>query len=153
MAKESSGLLLFRKRRGELEYLLVHPGGPFWKNKDLGAWTIPKGELQPSEDPLTAAQREFQEELGVKPAGTFIPLSSIKQKSGKVVHAWAIEGDWDPACLRSNTFTLEWPPRPGKLQEFPEIDRAAFFDFQLARTKINPAQVPMLEELERKLMD
>jgi predicted NUDIX family NTP pyrophosphohydrolase len=151
MAKESSGLLLYRKGQTGREYLLVHPGGPFWKNKDLGAWTIPKGELEPGEDPLTTARREFQEELGFKPAGSFIPLSPIKQKAGKIVHAWAIESDFDPSCLRSNTFTLEWPPRSGKLQQFPEVDQAAFFTFQVARTKINPGQIPILEELDLKL--
>jgi len=148
MAKESAGLLFYRKRAGKMEFLLVHPGGPFWKNKDDGAWTIPKGEIQPSEDPLTAAQREFEEELGFKPNGTFIPLTPIKQKSGKIVRAWAIEGGWDPAQLKSNTFSLEWPPHSGKVQQFPEVDRAAFFDLRLALTKINPAQIPLLEELE-----
>jgi predicted NUDIX family NTP pyrophosphohydrolase len=150
MAKESAGLLLYRKRQGTLEALLVHPGGPFWRNKDAGAWTIPKGEIQPGEEPLTAAQREFEEEIGFKPNGNFIALSSIKQKAGKVVNAWAIEGEWDPNELKSNTFSLEWPPHSGKLQEFPEVDQAAFFDLRQARTKINPAQIPLLEELERR---
>jgi len=150
MAKESAGLLFYRKHHGNLEFLLVHPGGPFWKNKDSGAWTIPKGEIQPGEDPLAAAQREFAEELGFKPGGTFIALTPVKQKAGKVVRAWAIEGEWNPAQLKSNTFSLEWPPRSGKFQEFPEVDQAAFFDLQLARTKINPAQIPLLEELVQK---
>lgn len=151
MAKESAGLILYRKREAKLEVLLAHPGGPLWKNKDLGAWTIPKGELEAGEDPLAAAQREFQEELGFKPGGDFIALTPIKQKAGKMVHAWAIEGDWDPSDLKSNTFTLEWPPRSGRRREFPEVDQAAFFDLQLAKNKINTAQVALLEELERKL--
>jgi len=150
MAKESAGLLIYRKRQGQPEFLLVHPGGPLWKSKDLGAWTIPKGEINAGEDPLAAARRESEEELGFRAEGNFIPLNPIKQKAGKIVHAWAIEADWDPARLNSNTFTLEWPPRSGKRQEFPEIDQAAFFDFELARIKINPAQVSLLEELKRK---
>jgi predicted NUDIX family NTP pyrophosphohydrolase len=152
MPRENAGLLLYRNGQGGLEVLLVHPGGPFWKNKDLAAWTIPKGEVEPGEDPLTAARREFAEELGFSPDGKFLPLTAIKQKSGKVVRAWAVHGDWDPGNLKSNTFTLEWPPRSGKLQEFPEVDRAAFFDLQVAREKINPAQIALLEELERKLL-
>jgi len=150
MAKESAGLLIYRKRQGQPEFLLVHPGGPLWKNKDLGAWTIPKGEINAGEDPLAAARRESEEELGFRAEGNFIPLNPIKQKAGKIVHAWAIEADWDPARLNSNTFTLEWPPHSGKRQEFPEIDQASFFDFELARIKINPAQVSLLEELKRK---
>jgi predicted NUDIX family NTP pyrophosphohydrolase len=151
MAKESSGLLLYRHVETSLQFLLVHPGGPFWKNKDLGAWTIPKGELRPGEDPLAAAQREFEEELGFSLTGNFVPLTPIKQKSGKLVRAWAIQGNCDPGLIRSNTFKLEWPPRSGQFQEFPEIDRADFFDLQAARTKINPAQIPFLEELAAKL--
>jgi predicted NUDIX family NTP pyrophosphohydrolase len=151
MAKESAGLLFYRKRPGKIEFLLVHPGGPFWKNKDDGVWTIPKGEIQPGEDPFSAAQREFQEEVGFKPNGTFIPLRQIKQKSGKIVRAWAIEGECDPNELKSNTFRLECPPHSGKLHEFPEVDQAAFFDLRLARTKINPAQISFLEELEQKI--
>lgn len=151
MAKESAGLLLYRKKNGILEFLLVHPGGPLWKNKDLGAWTIPKGEILPGEEPLGAARREFEEELGFTPTGEWIPLSPIKQKAGKIVRAWAFQGDWDPALLKSNTFTLDWPPRSGRMQEFPEVDQAAFFDFQLAGRKINPAQIPFLEELQQKL--
>src|SRR6516164_3941734 len=111
MPKQSAGLLMFRRGRGELQVLLVHPGGPFWKNKDLGAWTIPKGELRPGEDPLAAAQREFEEELGFSLTGNFVPLTPIKQKSGKLVRAWAIQGNCDPGLIRSNTFKLEWPPR------------------------------------------
>jgi predicted NUDIX family NTP pyrophosphohydrolase len=151
MAKQSAGLLLFRRRERALEFLLVHPGGPLWKNKDDGAWTIPKGEIQPGEEPLSTAQREVGEELGFCPEGKFIELTPIKQKSGKLVRAWAVEADWDPAKLKSNSFTLQWPPRSGKLQEFPEVDRAEYFEIPAARVKINPAQVPLLEELYRKL--
>ena len=151
MAKESSGLLIYRFRQGQFEFLLVHPGGPLWKNKDLAAWTIPKGEIQPAEDLLAAARRECEEELGFRPHGEFVPLTSIRQKAGKIVHAWAIECDWDPRNLKSNTFALEWPPRSGKLQQFPEVDRADYFELELARSKINPAQIPLLEEMVAKL--
>lgn len=151
MPRESAGLLMYRVRNGALEFLLVHPGGPFWKTKDAGAWTIPKGEIQPGEEPLTAAQREFEEELGFKPAGAFLPLAPIKQKAGKVVRAWAVEGDCDPATIKSNTFEMEWPPRSGRLQQFPEIDRAAFFNMQTAVQRINRAQAPLLVELEAKV--
>ena len=151
MPKESAGLLMFRQRNNELEVLLAHPGGPFWKKKDLGAWTIPKGEIQPGEEPLAAARREFAEELGFTPTGTFIPLSSILQKAGKRVQIWAFEGHCDPATLKSNTFQMEWPPRSGQMQEFPEVDRVAFFQLGEAKLRINPAQIACLEELERKL--
>jgi predicted NUDIX family NTP pyrophosphohydrolase len=147
MAKESAGLLMYRGRGESLEVLLVHPGGPFFQNKDEGAWSIPKGELDPGEDALAAAVREFREETGIAPAGPFIPLSTIKQKGGKRVLAWAFAGDCDAAAVRSNTFLLEWPPRSGRQVEFPEIDRAEFFDLETARRKINPAQVVWLEEL------
>lgn len=151
MAKQSAGLLLYRKRQGQWEFLLAHPGGPFWKNKDQGAWTIPKGELRPGEDPFEAARRECLEELGLKLEGNFIQLTPIKQKGGKTVHAWAVESDWDPALLQSNSFSLEWPPRSGKQQQFPEVDRAQFFNLETARGKISPAQAPLLEELAAKL--
>lgn len=140
---------MYRVRNGELEFLLVHPGGPFWKNKDAGAWTIPKGEIASGEDPLSAAKREFEEELGFRPEGELVPLTAIRQKAGKVVRAWAFEGDCDPAVCRSNSFTLEWPPRSGRTQEFPEVDRVDFLTLSRARDKINPAQIPLLEELER----
>ena len=149
--KTSAGLVLYRLRAGQLEFLLVHPGGPFWKNKDAGAWTIPKGELAGNEEPLAAAQREFEEEIGLKPHGNFIPLTPVKQKSGKVICAWAIEGDCQTDQIRSNTFTLEWPPHSGKQQEFPEVDRAAFFTFDQAKEKINPAQLPLLQETAKYL--
>ena len=122
----SAGLVLYRWRADQLEFLLVHPGGPFWKSKDAAAWSIPKGELLEAEEPLAAAQREFAEELGFAPAPPFLELTPVRQKSGKVVCAWAVEGDCDPQRIRSNHFALEWPPGSGKLQEFPEIDRAAF---------------------------
>jgi len=151
MAKESAGLMMFRKRAGALEFLLVHPGGPFWKNKNAGAWTIPKGEIAPGEDALATAKREFEEELGLKAEGSFIELKPIKQKGGKVVKAWAFEGDCDPGQVKSNTFTMEWPPRSGKMTEFPEVDRAEFFNLEKAKEKINEAQIPLLEELGTKL--
>ena len=152
MAKQSAGLLIYRERQGQLEVLLVHPGGPFWKNKDAGAWTIPKGELRPEENPFEAAKREFQEELGFTPSGSFIPLSPVKQKAGKIIHAWAAQADWDPKELKSNSSTLEWPPRSGKTQEFPEIDRAAYFEAETAETKINRGQIALLTELKAKLL-
>jgi len=151
MPKISAGLLMCRLREGELEFLLVHPGGPFFQNKDAGAWTIPKGETDPGEDPLAAAKREFEEELGFPPEGTFIALTPVQQKGGKIVHAWAFWGDCDPAHIRSNTFTIEWPPRSGQQQEFPEVDRGAFFRLAAAREKINPAQAPLLDEAAQKL--
>jgi len=140
---------MFRRAKIDIiEVLLVHPGGPFWKNKDDGAWSIPKGEVQPDEDLLTRAQIEFEEELGIKPSGDWIALGSIKQKGGKTVHAWAFEGDLPESFeLQSNTFQLEWPPRSGKVQEFPEVDRSEFFRDEIARRKINPAQAPLLDRL------
>lgn len=129
----------------------MHPGGPFWKNKDEGAWSIPKGEYSMGEDPLAAARREFREETGFTVEGDFIPLTPVTQAGGKVVQAWALAGDCDPQKIRSNTFTLEWPPRSGKIREFPEVDRAGWFDLDTARKKINRAQVTFLDELERLL--
>src|SRR5882724_6223270 len=149
MPKISAGLLMYRVRGGELEFLLAHPGGPFWKDRDAGAWTIPKGELQPGEEPLVAAMREFQEEIGLKPEGEFIELKPITQKGGKVVHAWAFEGECDTTRIQSNTFQMEWPPRSGKFQTCPEVDRASFYGMAEAKQKINPAQVGFLEELQQ----
>ncbi len=151
MAKESAGVLLHRRRGGALEVLLVHPGGPYWAGKDLGAWTIPKGELAGDEDPLAAARRELAEETGLAPDGPFLPLTPVRQRSGKLVHAFACAGDCDPAALRSDTFEMEWPPRSGRRARFPEVDRAEFFAPDVARTKINPAQVALIDELERLL--
>jgi predicted NUDIX family NTP pyrophosphohydrolase len=134
---------------GGLEVLLVHPGGPFWARRDLGAWSIPKGEYGPDEAPLAAARREFAEELGVAtPEGPIEDLGEVRQKSGKLVRAWALAGDVDVSGVRSNTFTLEWPPRSGVTQEFPEVDRAEWFELTVAREKIVPAQVPLLDRLQ-----
>ncbi len=149
-AKRSAGVLLYRFRDDQLEVFLAHPGGPFWTRKDLGAWTIPKGEIDEGEDPLAAARREFEEEIGVRLDGQFIELKPIRQKSGKVVHAWAIEGDCDPAAIRSIPFSMEWPPKSGKLAEFPEVDRAEWFTIAEARNKLLPAQVPLIEELQKR---
>jgi predicted NUDIX family NTP pyrophosphohydrolase len=150
MPKVSAGLLMYRVQDGELEFLLVHPGGPFWQDRDAGAWTIPKGEIQEGENQIAAAQREFGEETGFKAQGDFIELRPIQQRSGKIVHAWAFTGDCDPACVKSNSFEMEWPPKSGHFQTCPEVDRACFFRMDEARKKINPAQVPLLEELARK---
>ena len=147
MPKTSAGLLMFRVRNGELEVFLVHPGGPFWAKKDAGAWSIPKGEFSAAEEPLAAAQREFAEETGCRARGPFIPLTPITQRSGKVVHAWAVQGDCDPAQLHSNSFSLEWPPRSGKHQQFPEVDRAEWFSVRGALEKIIPAQRGFVTEL------
>jgi len=150
MPKISSGLLMYRggtEHSNSVEILLAHPGGPFWKNKDDGAWTIPKGEVTPGEDLLMAAIREFTEETALTPAPPFVPLGEIKHKSGKIVHAWAFQGDCDPAEIRSNTFELEWPPKSGRIQEFPEIDRAKFYDLAAARQKILASELPLLDRL------
>ncbi|HEY6444250.1 MAG TPA: NUDIX domain-containing protein [Candidatus Acidoferrales bacterium] len=148
MAKKSAGLLMYRMRDGILEVLLVHLGGPFWVKKDAGAWFVPKGEVEPGEDELGAAKREFKEETGFDPGDELQPLGSVKHKSGKTVTAWAFEGDCDPATLKSNTFTLEWPPRSGKQKEFPEIDRACFFTLDEAREIIHPAEFELVERLD-----
>lgn len=153
MAKVSAGLLLYRYRDGRLQVFLVHPGGPFWARKDKGAWSIPKGEVGDGEDPLAAAKREFEEETGIKPSGDFVPLESVRQKAGKVVQAWAFAGDCDPRGIRSNSFTMEWPPRSGKQKEFPEVDRAEFFEIEEAKRRINPAQAALLAELQQKLSE
>jgi predicted NUDIX family NTP pyrophosphohydrolase len=147
MAARSAGILMFRKKE-RLEVLLVHPGGPFFARKDLGAWSIPKGEYDESEDPLVAARREFREETGLAVEGNFLPLTAIKQKGGKEVLAWAVEGNIDVAKVSSNTFELEWPPHSGKIRAFPEIDRAEWFDMATARAKINERQQSLLDELE-----
>lgn len=144
---------MYRWRQSVLEVLLVHPGGPLWKKKDAGAWSLPKGEVEPGEDLLETARREFSEETGFSSAAPFLPLGSIEQKSGKIVHAWGFAGDCEPATLKSNSFELEWPPRSGTSRRFPEIDRAEFFDLARARNKLNPAQLPLLDALERAARD
>jgi predicted NUDIX family NTP pyrophosphohydrolase len=150
MAKQSAGILLYRRKNEQLEVLLVHPGGPFWAKKDWGAWSIPKGEYE-AEDPLSAAKREFEEETGFMVTGEALALGQQKQKGGKVIDAWAAEGDLDPEQLRSNTFEMEWPPKSGKRQRFPEIDRAAWLPLETAREKINPGQARFILELMEKL--
>jgi predicted NUDIX family NTP pyrophosphohydrolase len=152
MPRVSAGLLMYRIRDGVFQVLLAHPGGPFFKNKDEGAWTIPKGEIEPGEDILAAARREFREETGVKPTGPFIALTPIKQKGGKLVHAWAFKGECDPVGIVSNTFSMEWPPHSGRRMEFPEIDRAGFFDVVVASRKIKSAQRALVEECERLVL-
>lgn len=147
----SAGLLMYRVGEGRLQVLLVHPGGPFFKNKDEGAWSIPKGEIEPDEELLEAAKREFEEETGITAKSPFIRLTPVKQKAGKIVRAWAFEGDCDPSAVVSNTFVMEWPPHSGKQTEFPEIDRASFFDIPKAKKKINVGQLPLIDELIDKL--
>ncbi len=149
MPKVSAGLLMWRLRDDQPEVLLVHPGGPFYAKKDAGVWTIPKGELEAGEDLLVGACREFEEETGFVVEGPFAPLTPVTLKSGKLVHAWAAIGDCDPSQIRANRFSMEWPPRSGLCREFPEIDRAAFFRLAEARAKIHPAQVPLVDELNR----
>jgi predicted NUDIX family NTP pyrophosphohydrolase len=151
MPKRSAGLLMYRYRDRVLEVFLVHPGGPFWAKKDRGAWSIPKGEFPPEEDALAAARREFAEETGCAIQGELLPLTPRRQPSGKLITAWAFAGDCDPAALRSNTFSLEWPPNSGRQQEFPEIDRAAWFTLNEAKEKIIPGQLGFLAELEQLL--
>lgn len=144
--KVSAGILMYRFSGSGPEFFLVHPGGPYFVRKDDGHWTVPKGEFPESEDPLQAAIREFEEETGYRPAGNFIPLEPITQKGGKKVYCWAVEGDLDPASLVSNTFKLEWPPRSGKMQQFPEVDKGDWFPAKQAAVKIKDAQIPLLEQ-------
>lgn len=151
MPKRTAGLLLFREASGSLEVLLVHPGGPFWARKDEGAWSIPKGLVDEGEELFDAAMREFNEETGGTAAGEPIALEPLRQKSGKVLHAWAMRGEFDPAALRSNTFFTEWPPKSGRQQEFPEVDRAAWFSMEEAGRKILKGQAALLRELQEKL--
>jgi predicted NUDIX family NTP pyrophosphohydrolase len=152
MAKRSAGILMYRGEGAALELLLVHPGGPFWAKKDAGAWSIPKGEYTEGEDPLSVAKREFEEELGSPPPeGEFLPLGELVQPSRKVVTAFAIEGDFDPASLKSNLFELEWPPKSGRMQSFPEVDRAAWFAPGEARVKIQKGQAPFIDRVLERL--
>jgi len=145
--KVSAGVLVYRRTAGRLEVLLAHPGGPIFRRRDAGAWTIPKGEIEPGEEPLVAARRELLEETGFSFEGPFVPLGTVKQKNGKVVHAFACEGSVDPAALSSNLFRMEWPPRSGRFAEFPELDRAAYYDVATAREKLNEAQGELVTRL------
>jgi len=150
----SAGLLLWRRGREKgIEVLLVHPGGPLWAKKDEGAWSLPKGQIDEGEDALACAQREFTEETGFGCEGPYVPLGSVRLKSGKRIQAWAFEGDCDPTKLRSNLFEMEWPPRSGRRKSFPEADRAAFFDLETARVKIHPAQAAFLDALEKNVLE
>jgi predicted NUDIX family NTP pyrophosphohydrolase len=151
MIKQSAGILLYRIKNKVPQVFLVHPGGPFWARKDLGAWTIPKGEYNEGEEPLDAALREFEEETGTKLKGKTIALTAIRQKAGKTVHCWAVKGDINPATLVSNTFEMEWPPRSGHQKTFPEVDKGDWFTLPIAREKINVRQVAFINELEKLL--
>ncbi len=149
--RKSAGILVYKKKGESLELFLVHPGGPFWKGKEKGAWSIPKGEFTDKEDPLAAAQREFEEETGKQLCGDFLELKTIQQKGGKLVHAWAVEGDIDAASIVSNTFKQEWPYKSGKWQTYAEVDKAGWFSVEEAKEKINPAQAALIEDLVDKL--
>jgi predicted NUDIX family NTP pyrophosphohydrolase len=149
--QQSAGILVYRESERGFEVLIAHPGGPVFRGRDLGAWTIPKGEIEPGEEPLAAARRELREETGFELDGPFLPLGSIRQKSGKIVHAWACPGDVDPARLTSNQFTMQWPPRSGRIQTFPELDRVLYVDPELAQQKLNPAQAELVPRLLEKL--
>ncbi|HEX3010217.1 MAG TPA: NUDIX domain-containing protein [Bacteroidales bacterium] len=151
MPKQSAGLLVFRIKNNVPEVLIVHPGGPFWAKKDAESWSIPKGEFEMGEAPLEAALREFHEEIGVEITGDFISLTPVKMSSGKIIHAYAIESDFDISNAKSNTFSLEWPPKSGNYQEFPEVDKFAWFDFEMCRIKLNKAQYAFVEELKNLL--
>lgn len=152
MRKTSAGILMYRRIGDSIEIFLIHPGGPFWAKKDSGAWSIPKGEINPDEDTLSAARREFNEETGSEIDGDFISLEPIRQKGGKIVSAWAVEGSIDANTIRSDTFSMEWPPRSGRQAEFPEVDRAGWFNLADAREKLIPAQVPFIDELYSRVV-
>ena len=149
--KRSAALLVYKRSGSGIEVFLVHPGGPLWAKKDLGAWSIPKGEFDDDEDGLAAARREFFEEVGQKIDGTFIALTPVKQRGGKIVHAWAVEGEVDAAAVKSNEFEMEWPPRSGRRESFPEIDRVEWFDLDEARRRLKPTQIPLIDRLESAL--
>lgn len=149
--KEKAGILLYRLLNGKAEVFLVHPGGPFWRGKDTAAWSIPKGEIEEDEDRLQAAKREFEEETGTKPEGRFEYLGEFKQAGGKTLHVWSVEGDCNPASLKSNTFIKEWPPGSGKCQVFPEVDRASWFSADEARKKLHKGQIPLIDQLLNRL--
>lgn len=151
MANQSAGILLYRRKSNRIEFFLVHPGGPFWQKKDNGAWSIPKGEFTDNEKALEAAKREFEEETGVALSGNFIELTPIRQKAGKLIYAWALEGDVDASSILSNSFEIEWPPGSGRYKEFPEVDKAEWFGEEQAKEKINTAQVHLVVELLQKL--
>ncbi len=153
MLKQSAGILLYRIKNKKPEIFLIHPGGPFWKNKDAGVWSIPKGEFADNEIALDAAIREFEEETGTKLSGNFIELSSVKLKSGKIVYAWALQGDIDASAIMCNTFSMEWPPKSGKFQSFPEADRGEWFSIEESKQKINPSQIPLIDELIKKIKE
>ncbi len=148
MPKKSAGIIVFKKNHDEYEFLLVHPGGPFWAKKDLNSWSIPKGEFGDEEEPLDAAKREFEEETGFKITGEFIELDPVKQPSGKIIFSWAVEGNIDASKVKSNLFKMEWPPRSGAFKEFPEVDCAEWFGFETAKQKILSGQAPILENLK-----
>ncbi len=149
--KRSAGILVFRRKSNSVEYLLAHPGGPFYAKKDESSWSIPKGEIEGSEDPLEAAKREFNEETGIKLSGEFIELKVVKQSGGKLIHTWAIENNADVSKFKSNEFEIEWPPKSGKHAKFPEIDRLEWFNYDDARKKILKGQIPVLDELKNLL--
>lgn len=153
MAKQSAGILMYRRHNDRVEVFLVHPGGPFWAKKDVGAWSIPKGEISREEEPLETAKREFREETGIAVNGEFVPLPPVKQPGGKVVHAWLLEGDCDADDIQSNTFTMQWPPRSGQTREFPEVDRAGWFSLSAAKEKMLKGQRPLLDEITAVLSD
>ena len=147
MPKQAAGILLYRRRPSGIEVLLAHPGGPLWARKDFGAWTLPKGQFTDGELPLDAARREFEEEMGSAPQGEFVALGTVKQPSGKIIHAWAAEADFDVTTVKSNLFQMEWPPKSGRMSEFPEVDRAGWFSIEEARLKILKSQAPFLDRL------
>jgi predicted NUDIX family NTP pyrophosphohydrolase len=151
MKKKSAGILVYRKTEKDYEVFLVHPGGPYWAKKDMHAWSIPKGEFNEGEEPIIAAKREFGEETGLTVSGAFIELQPVKQPGGKIIYSWAVESDPDASVIKSNLFEMEWPPGSGKTEEFPEVDKAGWFSFDIAREKIVKGQVPILEQLEGQL--